>query len=115
MRIRAPFIANAALAPEFTRCRSWRIFILIALLLAQLGAGLHALDHADEASDQPHDAVCELCLAFAQLAFSLPSAPPPALPIAQSPPVVPQSVLARWASDWAPPYNVRAPPCSSWL
>ena len=117
---------------------SWRFTLLsLVLLLAQQGAVLHELSHllpalrgaagpvvalaqvepaAAGASQAPRgegrdraDAVCQLCLGFAQLGdLAVWRFAPPALLALQQ--TAPRSETFRWREATSPPHSARDPP-----
>ncbi len=69
--------------------RSWRHFLLVvSLLLGQLLAGAHAVEHAANNEDGLPTHVCQLCLAAHDLGAALPS-------VVSLPPVV----LPQWVPE----------------
>lgn len=92
--------------------RSWRHFLLVAsLLLAQLLAGAHAIEHAAGNDDALPTHACQLCLTAHDLGVALPS-------VASLPPVVAQQFVPETqaaharASFPAPIACQRGPPKS---
>ena len=65
--------------------RSWRhLLLVVSLLLGQLVAGAHAVEHAASKEDGLPTHVCQLCLTAHDLGAALPSVvslPPVVLPL----------------------------------
>ena len=92
--------------------RSWRHFLLVvSLLLGQLLAGAHAVEHAASRDEGLPTHVCQLCLAAHDLGAALPSVvslPPVVLPL-----WVPESLATHDRAAWpAPVACQRGPPLS---
>ncbi len=93
-----------------------RFLLIFALLFAQLGGLTHGISHAlaDQSQDQsvPHDKLCELCAAYAQLGTALGSSAVHFEP--STSPETPHHVLSTPATSAAfIVFSARAPPYSS--
>jgi len=87
------------------------LLLVAALLLGQLLAGAHAVEHAASREEGLPTHVCQLCLAAHDLATALPSVaslPPVVLPL-----WVPETLAAHDRAAWpAPVACQRGPPLS---
>lgn len=85
------------------------LFLATALLLAQLGAFAHALEHLPDAGGAPEPA-CEWCAAYAPLGAGAPVAAPP--PIVVAPQPLPVTVREPGFLSAQPllAYRAQAPP-----
>lgn len=90
------------------RLPAW--LLTLALLWAQLAAGVHALEHLHD-TDDPEHPPCEWCLAYGAIQHG--ATGKPLLPIAAGRPFdLPQPVLSGASSPFSPHYHSRAPPIS---
>ena len=92
--------------------RSWRhLLLVVSLLLGQLLAGAHAVEHAASEEDGLPTHVCQLCLAAHDLGAALPSVvslPPVVLPL-----WLPESPVARGRTAFPPALACqRGPPAA---
>lgn len=90
--------------------RAWRHFLLVAsLILAQLLAGAHAIEHAAGNDEALPTHACQLCLTAHDLGAALPSlaSPPPVVTVFVAPDVQPTQGRAECP---APPAGQRGPP-----
>ena len=92
--------------------RRWHHLLLVfSLLLGQLLAGAHAIEHAASRDEGLPTHACQLCLMAHDLGAALPSLvslPPVVLPL-----WVPESLATHARTDWpAPVASQRGPPRS---
>ena len=96
--------------------RGWLLWLALLLPIAQAMAGVHALSHVADRSDDgvAHWVHCDLCLAAADLGAGAPAAEPPALVAAEAThaaPLLARACTPRVVSLGLPP--ARAPPVSA--
>jgi len=94
-----------------------RLLLIFALLFAQTGGLVHGISHAlaDQSQDQslPHDKLCDLCAAYAQLGSALGShAISFTLPEQQTTLVAASFETFRSSAAFTA-FAARAPPCSA--
>ncbi len=92
--------------------RSWcHLLLVVSLLLGQLLAGAHAVEHAASKEDGLPTHVCQLCLTAHDLGAALPSVvslPPLVLPL-----WLPESPVAQGRTAFPPPLACqRGPPAA---
>lgn len=99
MRLASPFKQASSVRRPVVRQAPRPLFAWLlgfALLFAQMGAAVHALEHGHDLG-APESAHCELCLAYAGLGG--------AAPAASAPPTLPAT------GDWSPRAHPPLPPC----
>jgi len=94
-----------------------RLLLIIALLFTQTGGLVHGISHTleEQSRDQslPHDKLCDLCEAYAQLDSALGSHVVPFL-TAEQPTSLADAPFNRVVTAGAfSAYASRAPPCSA--
>jgi hypothetical protein len=93
--------------------RSLHAFLLVvALLLAQLGAVAHAAGHSRDAG-LPSDSACELCVGYAQIAGAAPLPAQMALPLCTTSQKKPETAAAVFFTQSVFHSRARAPPVFS--
>lgn len=93
-----------------------RLLLIIALLFAQMGGLAHGISHAlaDQSQDQsaPHDKLCDLCAAYAQLGSALGSSAAH-LELTTCPDTPHHTIFTPTTSTAFVAYASRAPPYSA--
>lgn len=94
-----------------------RLLLIIALLFAQTGGLVHGISHTieEQSHDQslPHDKLCDLCEAYAQLDSALGSYIIPFAALEQQSTLVDVAFCTVATADTFNAYASRAPPCSA--
>jgi hypothetical protein len=94
----------------------YRLLLVFALLFAQLGGLVHGITHtlAEQSQDQtqPHDKLCDLCAAYAQVGSALGSNPVLFTAVESGIFFVAAGFSAAYSSAFAA-FAARAPPYSA--
>ncbi|MFA6921525.1 MAG: hypothetical protein WC216_06745 [Gallionella sp.] len=92
-----------------------RLLLIFALLFSQMGGLVHGISHAMAEQDQslPHDKLCDLCEAYAQLGSALGSHAISFTPTEQRPDLVDASFDTLHTTAAFAAFSARAPPYSA--
>jgi len=94
-----------------------RFLLIIALLFTQTGGLVHGISHTleEQSRDQslPHDKLCELCEAYAQLSSALGSHVIQFVPVKQPVTLADAPFTSVVTTGVFSAYTSRAPPCSA--
>ena|ERR1035437_4848803 len=94
-----------------------RLLLVFALLFAQMGGLVHGISHAmaEQSQDQslPHDKLCDLCAAYAQLGSALGSHAISFTLLEQQTVLVAASFETSHSTTAFTAFSARAPPCSA--